>query len=177
MIDANVTIVGPCVIGNYVHVGPGVVIGADGMEFHRNKKGVLVETIHRGDVVLGNNVTIRANTTIHRGVYGSTLIGDGTKIGPNCNITHDVKIGKHCLITGATTIAGDTVLLDRVYVGPHTIVGTRLRIGNDSSVRIGSLVLHDVPDGLTVAGDPAEPYDVFKRHRDRLRKLLDGTNP
>lgn len=175
LIYPNVTILGPCVLGDHVTIAPGVIIGADGMEYHRNEQGLLVETIHKSGVVIGDHVTIRANTTIHRGATKPTVIGDGTKIGPNCNITHEVKIGKHGLITGATTIAGETELGDRVYIGPHTIVGSRLRIGNDVSIRIGSLVLHDISDGLTVAGSPAEPLEAFKRHREKLKRLLDET--
>ena len=157
-------------------IASGVIIGADGMEYRRNKQGRLVEGVHRNGVIIGNHVDIRANTTVHRGVVKPTVIGDGTKIGPNCNITHEVRIGKHCLITGGTTIAGEARLGDRVYIGPDSTVGTRIRIGNDVSIRIGSLVLDDIPDGLTVAGRPAESYEMFKRHRQKLKKLLDDVS-
>jgi UDP-3-O-[3-hydroxymyristoyl] glucosamine N-acyltransferase len=175
IIYPNATILGPCVIGDYVTIASGVIIGADGMEYRRNKQGRLVETVHKSGVIIGNHVDIRANTTVHRGVVKPTVIGDGTKIGPNCNITHEVRIGRHCLITGETTIAGEAKLGDRVYIGPQSVVGTRISIGNDVSIRIGSLVLHDIPDGLTVAGRPAEPIEMFKRHREKLKRLLDDT--
>jgi serine acetyltransferase len=38
------------------------------------------------------------------------------------------------------------------------------------------LVLDDIPDGLTVAGRPAESYEMFKRHRQKLKKLLDDVS-
>jgi UDP-3-O-[3-hydroxymyristoyl] glucosamine N-acyltransferase len=173
LIYPNATVLGPCVLGDYVTIGSGVVIGAEGIEYHRNNESKLVEDLHNSGVVVGKHVDIRANTTVQRGVVIPTVIGDGTKIGPNCNIGHEVKIGEDCLITGMTMIAGSTEIGDRVYVGPQTIIGSRLKIGSDVSVRIGSLVLHNVPDGLTVAGRPAEPIEAFKRHREKLARLLD----
>jgi len=174
IIFPNATVLGPCVLGDFVTIASGVVIGAEGQEYHRDSKGVLRAGRHLSGVFIGNHVDIRANTTIQRGVSKPTVIGDGTKIGPNCNIGHGVTIGKNCLITGMTMIAGSTEIGDRVYLAPQTLVGSRLKIGNDASVRIGSLVLHDIPDGLVVAGRPAEPIETFKRHRDKLKRLLNN---
>jgi UDP-3-O-[3-hydroxymyristoyl] glucosamine N-acyltransferase len=176
IIYPNAAVLGPCAIGDNTTVGAGVVVGAEGQEFHRNNEGRLQGTLHEAGVIIGNNVDIRANTTIQRGVSRPTAIDDGTKIGPNCNIGHEVRIGRDVLITGMVMIAGSTEVGDRVYIGPHTIVGSGLKIGNDVSIRIGSLVLNDIQDGLTVAGRPAEAYEAFKRHREELKRLLDGSS-
>jgi UDP-3-O-[3-hydroxymyristoyl] glucosamine N-acyltransferase len=166
-------ILGPTVIGDFVTIASSVVIGAEGQEWSRNGTGVLREIPHNSGVIIGNRVDIRANTTIQRGVARPTVIGDGTKIGPNCNISHEVRIGRDCLITGMTMIAGSAEIGDRVYMGPQSIVGSKHKIGNDVNIKIGSLVLNDVPDGLTVAGRPAKPLETFKRRREKLKKLLD----
>lgn len=66
--------------------------------------------------VIGNNVTLRNNTTIgnaHRGGK-SPVICDGVSIGPNCVIIGDITIGENAIIG-----AGSVVVKD---VEPNTIV-------------------------------------------------------
>ena len=164
------TILCPTVIGDFVTIAPSVVIGAEGQEWSRDEAGVLREIPHKSGVIIGNHVDIRANTTVQRGVARPTVIGDGTKIGPNCNISHEVRIGRDCLITGMTMIAGSAEIGDRVYIGPQTIVGSKQKIGNNVNIRIGSLVLNDIQDGLTVAGRPAKPLEPFEHRNEKLKK-------
>ena len=47
-----------------------------------------------------------------------------------------------------------------------------VKIGKRCFVGIGSLVMHDIPDGQTVVGRPAMELEEFKRQRKRLKELL-----
>lgn len=52
---------------------------------------------------------------------------------------------------------GDVVVGDRAMIGAGAIVLPGVTIGADAQVAANSLVVEDVPEGVTVAGVPAEP--------------------
>jgi acetyltransferase-like isoleucine patch superfamily enzyme len=56
---------------------------------------------------------------------------------------------------------GDVVVGDRAMIGAKATVLPGVTIGEDAQVAANSLVVEDVPPGVTVAGVPAEPlsYD------------------
>ena len=75
----------------------GAVLGAYGFGY------CCVEGRHRmsaqlGNVVIGADVEIGAGTTIDRGTYGPTMIGEGTKIDNQVMIAHNCRIGRHNLL-------------------------------------------------------------------------------
>jgi serine O-acetyltransferase len=45
---------------------------------------------------------------------------------------------------------------DNCYIGTGTTIIGPVRIGNDVIIGAGSVVIHDIPDGCTVAGNPAK---------------------
>lgn len=128
-----------CEIGERGILHSGVVIGADGFGF-ANERGAWIKIPQTGRVVIGNDVEIGANTTIDRGALDDTVIEDGVKldnliqIGHNCHIgahtamagcvgvAGSAKIGKYCTVGGAAMIAGHITIVDKVHVGPGTLV-------------------------------------------------------
>ena len=153
-------------------IHPTVAIGVEGMNYSRGRNGDLQKVPHTANVIIADNVTVEALTTIQKGVLKDTVIGKGTKIGPKCNIGHGAHIGEHCLITGMNFIGGSAVLGNRVYVAPHSTIKNGVWVGDDAFIGIGSLVLHDVPEGATVVGRPAVRLEQFRSERERLRWLL-----
>ena len=86
------TVVGP---RSVIHAG--AVLGAYGFGYY------LAEGRHRlsaqlGNVVLEADVEIGAGTTIDRGTYGATVIGEGTKIDNQVMIAHNCRLGRHNMI-------------------------------------------------------------------------------
>jgi len=116
---------------------------------------------------------VGASSIIHRGVEKDTVIGEGTFIGPKCNIGHDNSIGKHCIIINGSMVSGNVTIGDFSRVSSATIKN-RIKIGHHATVGMGSLVMHDVPDFTTVVGRPAKPIGEFRRDRERLDRLLRG---
>jgi len=159
-------------IGNNVTVRANAVLGAEGLDYGMNQEGKWERVPHMSKLVIQDNVDIGANTTVQKGILRPTIIGEGTKIGPNCDIVHEVKIGKHCLITGMTLVAGATEVGDHTFIAPHSTIKNSIKIGSNVFVGIGSLVLHDVPDGTIVVGRPAIEIEQYREHRKRLRELL-----
>ncbi len=100
-----------CVIGARVILHSGAVIGSDGFGYDFDPKtGRHVKITHTGYVQIDNDVEIGANTTIDRGRFGRTHIGEGVKVDNLVQIAHNVTIGAHSIIVSQTGISGSTSL-------------------------------------------------------------------
>jgi UDP-3-O-[3-hydroxymyristoyl] glucosamine N-acyltransferase len=152
-----------CRIGDRVVLHAGCVVGSEGFGW-AFIEGRLERIPQVGNVVLDDDVEIGANTCVDRAQTGSTHIGTGTKIDNLVQIGHNCRIGKHCALAALTGLAGSTMIGDYVKVAGQ--VGTRghMTIGSRSTVAGQSGVWGDVPEGVTVSGNPA------REHRDELRR-------
>jgi acetyltransferase-like isoleucine patch superfamily enzyme len=54
---------------------------------------------------------------------------------------------------------GEVIIGERAMIGAGAVILPGVEIGAGAQVAANSLVAHDVPDGVTVAGVPAEPLD------------------
>jgi UDP-3-O-[3-hydroxymyristoyl] glucosamine N-acyltransferase len=149
-------------IGRNVTIHSGCVIGADGFGFERNKAGELEKFIHIGGVVIEDDVEICALSHVARGTLGDTIIGQGTKIDAFVHVGHNIRIGKHCVITAHAMLAADTIG-DFSWIAPSACLRDRIAIGSGVIVGLGAVVTKDVPDGTTVMGVPARPIEEQRR--------------
>lgn len=99
-----------------------------------------VEISHRAEIGPG----------FHLGHPSSIFIGP-TRIGANCNLTHNVTIGVG--LGGQPT--GIPVIGDNVWIGPGATLTGGISIGDGATISAGSVVARDVPAGALVAGNPA----------------------
>lgn len=159
----NATIGAECVIN------AGAVIGKDGFGYTR-QNGHNVFIPHVGRVVLGDRVSVGANTCIDRGAMTDTRVGDGTKIDNLCQIAHGVVIGCECFLASGVGLAGGVVVGDRALLAGHVGIANGVHIGNDAEVGANSGVFRNVPDGARHMGYPAGPGTEFMRHYAWLRK-------
>lgn len=164
----NATIGAECVIN------AGAVIGKDGFGYTR-QNGHNVFIPHTGRVVLGDRVSVGANTCIDRGAMTDTRVGDGTKIDNLCQIAHGVVIGAECFLASGVGIAGGSVIGDRVLLGGHVGIANGVHIGNDAEVGANSGVFRDIPAGERHMGYPAGPGIEFMRHYAILRRMAKTT--
>ena len=150
-------------IGEDCVINAGAVIGKDGFGYTRqNGKNVFIP--HAGRVVLGNRVSVGANTCIDRGVMTDTTIGDGTKIDNLCQIAHGVTIGCECFLASGCGLAGQTVVGDRAMLGGQVGVANGIHIGKDAEVGAKSGVFRNIPDGERWMGYPAAGGIEFFRN-------------
>jgi UDP-3-O-[3-hydroxymyristoyl] glucosamine N-acyltransferase len=122
-----------CIIGARGIVHPGVIIGSDGFGFAFDS-GRYHKVPQVGNVVIGDDVEIGANTTIDRATTHSTRIGDGSKIDNLVQIGHNVVIGRHCIIVAQVGISGSTELDDHVTLGGQAGLVGHIKIGKGAMV-------------------------------------------
>ena len=157
-------------IGEDVVIYSGVRIGQSGFGFAPTKTGH-VKIPQVGQVVIGNDVEIGANSCIDRGSTDNTVIGDGTFLDNLVHVAHNVKIGKHCAIAGQVGIAGSAVIGDYVAFGGKASVAGHLEVGNHAKLAAKSGVTKSLPGNETYAGMPARKISK-KNKQDALLSRL-----
>jgi len=151
-----------CVIGRNCLLHSGVVIGADGFGFML-LDGKQQKIPQVGNVVIGNDVEIGANTCIDRATLGSTRVGDGSKLDNLVQVGHNCTIGKHCILCSQVGLAGGTTLGDYVYLAGQVGAAGHLKIGNRAMVGAQSGLVSDIPDDGKFFGSPAMDAGLQKR--------------
>ena len=178
----NVTILDDCIIGKNTVIWSGTVIrersiigsdcifhpnatiGADGFGFRPDPERGLVKIPQIGNVVIGNNVEIGANSCVDRGKFSSTILGDGCKIDNLVQIGHNSKLGKFCIMAGNSGLAGSVTLGDGVVIGGSASIKDHTTIGAGAMVGAGSGVTGDIEAGKVMLGYPAiEARDALKQ--------------
>ncbi len=158
----GVVVEAECEIGRRVRLQPGVVIGSDGFgyEFVQGRHEKVPQV---GNVVIGDDVEIGANTTIDRARFSRTTIGEGTKIDNLVQIAHNVRIGRHCLICAQVGISGSATLEDCVVLGGQAGVAGHITIGKGVKAGGRAGLNADLAPGSFVTGNPAIPVMLDRR--------------
>lgn len=137
--------VAECHIGNETRIWQyAVILQGASIGSHCN---ICAHTLIEGDVVIGNNVTIKSGVFI----WDGSRIEDNVFIGPNATLTNDPlprsKVypetfsGIH--IKQGASIGANATLLPGVTIGENAMVGA------------GAVVTKDVPANAVVVGNPA----------------------
>ncbi len=153
-----------CHIGNDCIIHPNATIGADGFGFRPDPDRGLVKIPQIGNVIIGNNVEIGANTCVDRGKFSSTILGDGCKIDNLVQIGHNSRLGKFCIMAGNSGLAGSVTLGNGVIIGGSASIKDHTTIGDGAIVGAGSGVTGDIEAGKTMLGYPAvEAREALKQ--------------
>ena len=162
-----------CVVGNYCIIHSNVTIGADGFGFRPSPDGMGVMKIpHIGNVVIGNGVEIGAGSCVDRGKFSSTIVGDGCKIDNLIQIGHNSRMGRCCIMAGASGLAGSVTLGDGCIIGGGARISDHVTLGKGVSVGGNSGVISDWPDGAKVMGYPAIETREQLKQWVMLRKMV-----
>jgi UDP-2-acetamido-3-amino-2,3-dideoxy-glucuronate N-acetyltransferase len=123
----------------FAHVLPGARIGRD--------CNICDHVLIEGDVVLGDEVTIKSFVQIFEGFRA----GSRVFIGPNATFANDLRPRSKAYPAAFLT----TILEDDVSIGANATILPGLKIGRGAMVGAGAVVTRDVPPYATVVGNPA----------------------
>src|ERR1700681_78292 len=121
-------------------------------------KGFQLATAIHPQTIIASDVAIGAGTIVFAGAVvnpGSSL-GDNVVIATCASVDHENTIADGAWINAGVHLGGRVIVEQAATVEIGAIVAGRLRIGADSVVRAGSLVLHDIPSGVLAYGRPAK---------------------
>lgn len=149
-----------------------VSIGADGFGFRPSDDGHgLIKILQIGNVIIGNDVEIGANSCVDRGKFSATIIGDGCKIDNLVQIAHNCVMGRSCIMAGHSGLAGSVTLGDGVIIGGSASIKDHITLHSGVVVGAGSGVLNDVAAGKTVLGYPAQESRAMLKQWVMMRNL------
>ena len=140
VIHAGAKIYNDTQIGKQCIIHSGAVIGSDGFGFAPQADGTYKTIPQVGNVILEDQVSIGANSTIDRATMGSTLIRKGVKIDNQVHVAHNVVIGENTVIAAQTGISGSTeigkncVLAGKVGIAGHLKIADHTTIGGNTGI-------------------------------------------
>ncbi len=175
----NVTIYSKCVVGARAVIHSGVVIGADGFGFAREKDAALgpgggrwVKIPQLGRVLVGDDVEIGANTTIDRGALDDTIIEEGVKLDNQIQVAHNVRIGAHTALAGCVGIAGSARIGRNCTIGGAAMILGHLEIADGVHVSTNTLVTKSITKAGAYTGwVPFQEHADWAKNFGRLRHL------
>lgn len=175
--------VGPyCIIGAEVEIGARTRlmghlfiegpawIGEDNLFFPYSTIGVASQDLkykgERTETRIGSRNRIREFVTIHRGTAGGggvTSLGDDNLVMAYAHIAHDARIGSHCILGNAATLAGHVTIGDWAIIEAFSGVHQFCRIGRHAFVGGYSVITQDVlPYSMTVTPRESRLYGANK---------------
>lgn len=89
-------------------------------------------------------------------VNPNVIIGNNNILNTRCLIEHECKIGNNCHISTNAVINGGVVVEDNVFLGSMSVVIGQKRIGHNSIIGAGSVVIKDIDSDSTYVGVPAK---------------------
>lgn len=168
---AGVKIYHECEIGSRCIIHSGAVIGSDGFGFAPQEDGTYKKIPQTGNVVVGNDVEIGANTCIDRAVIGSTRIGNGVKLDNLIQIAHNVELGDNTAIAAQAGISGSTRIGKNAMIGGQAGITGHLKIGDFVKVQAQAAVIHNIEDKKGISGAPAIDAREHYRQLAAIRQL------
>lgn len=173
IIYPNVTIYRDCTIGDDCIIHAGAVIGSDGFGFANTKDGKYIKIYQNGNVTIGNDVEIGANSTIDRAVFKSTIIEDGVRIDNLVHIAHNCKIGRGSILVAQVGIAGSTILNAYVVMGGQSATSGHLEIAPFTTIAARGGVTKSITEPKkSWAGFPLFEHREWLKLQARISKLL-----
>jgi len=147
------------------HLAPGVAFVLS--HAPADRRAMAAEIRAAGGTVAGvvhPRATVSPHAIIGEGaiILAGAVIAPDATIGPlsiinaNCAIDHDCILGEAVQFAPGVTLAGVVSIGDEAFLGVGSSVMPGVRIGARAVVGAGAVVIRDVPDGVTVVGNPAK---------------------
>jgi UDP-3-O-[3-hydroxymyristoyl] glucosamine N-acyltransferase len=164
-IGPRAVISGPAIVRNGAHIDAGAIVGCEGL-YAKTVRGTRVHMPHFGGVEIGERAYIHAGAVIARSAIRGevTRIGNDAHIGVMANVGHDAEIGEAATLSSHCVIAGRARIGAHAWVGASATISNAVRVGDHARVRLGAVVVRDVPERGDVSGNFAVEHARTLRH-------------
>ncbi|MBY0544770.1 MAG: UDP-3-O-(3-hydroxymyristoyl)glucosamine N-acyltransferase, partial [Gammaproteobacteria bacterium] len=170
---ANATVYHGTRIGARAIIHSGAVLGSDGFGFAFNQ-GKWHKIPQIGNVIVGSDVEIGANTVIDRGALGDTIIGNGVKMDNHIQVGHNVQIGDHTVIAASVGISGSTKIGKYCRIAGMVGIAGHIEIADGVVLTPMSSVAKSIDQAaIYSSGIPIAPMHVWKKNIARFQNLDD----
>jgi len=107
--------------------------------------------------IIANSAMINAGTVVMAKaiINASSKIGKHVIINTGSIIEHDCIINDYIHISPSATLCGNVHIGEGTQIGAGAIILPNINIGKWAIIGAGSVVIKDVPDNVTVVGNPA----------------------
>ena len=160
------------VVGKSCILHSGCVIGADGFGFAPQEDGSYKKIPQIGNVSIGDNVEIGANTCVDCATMGSTRIHNGVKLDNLIQVAHNVELGNNTAMAAQTGVSGSTKIGANCIVAGQVGIAGHLHIANNTKIGAQSGIISNIQrEGEEVMGSPVMPVKDFLRMSIHLRQM------
>lgn len=117
----------------------------------------LVNAVHPSSIV-ATTATIGENVIINAGaiIQPFAEIGNGVMVHSGVIVEHDNVIEDYVNLAPGVKLAGWVRVKKGAYIYTNACVILKISIGENAKVGAGATVIEDVPDNVTVVGNPAK---------------------
>ena len=172
VIGENVVIGDNNIINDDVVIGDNVLIG------HNNVLGqppILSgeeNNLRHHKLVIKNDVSIGHFNTIEIGVIKDAVIRENASIGFYCYISHDVDVGKNCILFPHCMLCGRVTLEENVEVDSFVKIFNDVEIGKYSRLFHGANVFKSCASHAFIVGEHGDSLKNWVRKEAFLKKQI-----
>ena len=114
-------------------------------------------------VILSDRIEIKEGSIICAGTILTVdiTIGRHVILNLDCTVGHDVIIEDYVTAYPSVNISGNVIVGEEAELGTGMQIIQGKRIGKQSIVGAGSVVIKDIPEQCTAVGSPAKPIKFF----------------
>jgi len=141
-------------VGKNCKIYQAAIVGADPQDF-RWKGGPTY-------CYIGDNVVIRENVIINRGIReeGGTSVGSNSFLMANSHVGHDSHLKGHDVIGNNVSIAGDVEVGECTILSSSVVIHENSRIGDWVLIKGGCRITGNVPPFCIMAHNPTSYFGV-----------------
>ena len=123
-------------------------------------RGGTPQTIVHPFTSISPSARIGAGTVIFAGVVvnADSEISANCILNTSCSVDHDGNIAPHVHLCPGVRLAGNVTIGERTMLGTGAICIPGIKIGSDTKIGAGSVVVKDLPDRCKAFGNPAKIY-------------------
>ena len=108
---------------------------------------------------IGNGTVVMPGVTIN----SSVIIGQHSIVNTNASIDHDCVLSDYVHVSPNATLCGGVSIGEGTHIGAGAIIIPGMRIGKWATLGAGAVIIRDVPDRVTVVGNPGRITELRQK--------------